>query len=77
MESEDGTENLSVAAETLRHMEYVVMTLEHVNEQMSEFRGFKASLARIENALKTMRSDSYLGSCRWGGVGREPFPNGV
>ncbi|CAE7393675.1 unnamed protein product [Symbiodinium sp. CCMP2592] len=54
----DSEQSMSTAAATLRHMEHVVMTLDHMNEQMSDFRGIKASLARIERSLRTIPPDS-------------------
>ena len=70
MESEGSNEKLCAAEQTLQHMEYVGMTLVQISSQMSEFRGFKASLTRIEKALKIMQSESLSdacqGSCRWG-----------
>ena len=61
----DSEQSVSTAAAILRHMEYVVMTLDHMNEQMSDFRGIKASLARIERSLRTIPPDS-------GGRSRRP-----
>ncbi|CAE7424156.1 unnamed protein product [Symbiodinium sp. CCMP2592] len=61
MESHDdnGSEqSMSTAVATLRHLEYVVMTLAHMNQQMSDFRGITASLARIERSLRTIPPDS-------------------
>ncbi|CAE7393640.1 unnamed protein product [Symbiodinium sp. CCMP2592] len=60
----DSEQSMSTAAATLRHMEHVVMTLDHMNEQMSDFRGIKTSLARIERSLRTIPPESGGGSRR-------------
>ena len=58
----DSEQSLSTAEATLRHIEYVVMTLDHMNEQLSDFRGMKASLARLERSLRTTPSDADHGT---------------
>ena len=41
--SDESEQSMSAATATLRHMEYVVMTLDRMDEQMTDFRGIKAS----------------------------------
>ena len=56
----DSEQSMATGVATLRHMEYVVMSLDQMSDQLSELRGMKASLTRIEKSLKTMPSDSLL-----------------
>ena len=46
----DSEQSMSTAAATLRHIEYVVMTLDHMSEQISDIRGIKEAWEGLKRA---------------------------